>query len=80
MQAVGGFADWWLWGEPEYGIKLKPRDFRLDVITRLECPVCGAKRGEFCTRPTLAGRVQRRVSHLGRNKPRRNNYTSRSSE
>jgi len=80
MQAVGGFADFWLWGDVERGTKLKGRDYRPDIIRNQACPVCGAAKGKPCTRQTLAGPVQKRIHHLGRNKPRRVNYSSRDLE
>jgi len=76
MQAIGGFADFWLWGDPEPTKKFKGRDFRPDVMRTQSCPICGAARGQPCTRRTLAGAVPRKLHHVGRNKPRRINYSS----
>lgn len=76
--AIENFGDLWLYSDREPTAKPRPRDFRPDVIAVHPCPVCGAARGRPCTRRNLSGVVLRRLPHLGRNKPRRNNYNSRS--
>lgn len=76
MQAVGGFAEFWLWSDREPTKKLKGRDFHPEVVRHNPCPVCGAARGQPCTRMSLGGTIVRKVHHVGRNKPRRISYSS----
>lgn len=69
--ASGTFGDLWLFSDEGKRLPLK-RDFRPAIVAAYACPYCGAERGQPCTRPTLIGRLERRLPHVGRGKPGRN--------
>lgn len=69
--ALGGFGDLPMWGDPIETFKPRVRNYRSAVVAVYACSVCGAKAGERCTRPTVFGRVERKLPHFGRGKPGR---------
>lgn len=68
--AIGGFADLWLYSEPDTRFTARSRDFRPDIVAHYGCPNCGARVGQLCRRRTIAGIVTRRLPHMGRGEPR----------
>jgi hypothetical protein len=71
-EAIGGFADLWLYSDRESTYRLRPRDLGLSVVAAYACDTCGADVGEPCRRRTIAGVLDRRRPHFGRSKPGRN--------
>lgn len=69
---MSNFGDLWLYSDPEDRAKLRPRNLRSRVVAVYRCEECGAPAGESCTRKTISGPVERRLPHLGRGKPGRN--------
>lgn len=71
-QAIGGFADLWLYADQEQKFKPRERDYRADVVAAYACGKCGAKAGVACRRLTAMGmHVLRRMPHMGRGRPGR---------
>lgn len=74
---LGGFADLWLFSDQEPKFKPRQRDYRPAIVATYPCTQCGASIGESCRRRTVAGLVLRRLPHLGRGKPGRNDPSKR---
>lgn len=69
MQAIGVFADLWLYGDRDWSVPLPGRDFREGALDE-PCPTCGAKAGDLCSRPTAMRRLAlRRMPHTERGGP-----------
>lgn len=71
VAALGGFGDLWLFSDPDRK-QARKRDYRPAIVAAYSCSECGARRGEPCVRQTLVGPMVRRLPHLGRGKPGRN--------